>query len=302
MRTGNVGLAAAGGLPRIGSAGTESHVLDVEVAGFQPLDVRVGGLRHHDRVGRPVLDVAQAASRGTVGNRVRTDDHRVAGLRAVGFRFARATKDRGRLLRQRHVVRAVPRLVKAVLGIQVVFAQERQDQHPPTVLRLAVLVGNEGGREAAVLLMVSLHRQSDAFQVPGTLRDPGRLSRRLDRRQQKGEERAKNVNANEEENKKKTIPQRAPTQVQPGRASTSRHNAAGRWHGHRLATVCAGASPAGAFIRHVSRSAAIRTGDLHRHEKTPAGRDRPVLYYIAPSPARQRHPPVQLLASARMAG
>ena len=41
-------------------------------------------LGHHDRVREPVLDVAQAARRGPVGNRVRTDEHGVIRLRAVG--------------------------------------------------------------------------------------------------------------------------------------------------------------------------------------------------------------------------
>ena len=114
---------------------------------------------------RPVLDVTHAASRRTIGNRVRANDHCVARLPRIGCRITGATIDFGHLIVQCLVVRAVPRLVEAVLGVQVFFVQEGQDQHSPTVLGLAVFVRNEGRRETAMLLMVSVHRQADLFQV-----------------------------------------------------------------------------------------------------------------------------------------
>ena len=58
---------------------------------------------------------------------------------------------------------------KPIFAIQGFLPKKRQDQHTPTVLGLAVLVGDEGRREAPVLLMVLLHRQPDLLQVLDTL-------------------------------------------------------------------------------------------------------------------------------------
>ena len=74
-------------------------------------------LGHHDRVREPVLDVARAARRGTIGNRVRTNQHGVTRLRASESTLGGTTVDPRHLLGQRLVVRAIPRLVESVLGV-----------------------------------------------------------------------------------------------------------------------------------------------------------------------------------------
>ena len=65
---------------------------------------------------------------------------------------------RHRLRSQFAVVGTVPRLVEPILVVQRLLVHERQDQHPPTVHRLAVFIGDVRWRKRAINVVVIVKR------------------------------------------------------------------------------------------------------------------------------------------------
>ena len=77
-----------------------------------------------------------------------------------------ATKDIRSPLEQQGIARPVPGLVEAVFGVQFFFAQERQNQNPPTVPRLAIRPVHECWRKRLVLVVVVVKCEADLLEIP----------------------------------------------------------------------------------------------------------------------------------------
>ena len=91
--------------------------------------------------------MSSGVGRGAVGDAVRSDEHGVTGLRAAGPRLARTTVDPGICWASAALCGLSHGSSKRYCAVKALSLQVRQDQHPPTVHRLAVLVGDEGGRK-----------------------------------------------------------------------------------------------------------------------------------------------------------
>ena len=63
---------------------------------------------------------------------------------------------------------------------------EWQQLDPPAADDVAALVGNGGGRQMAVSVMIVVHRNGDLFQIVRTLSPPSGFARRLNGRQEQG--------------------------------------------------------------------------------------------------------------------
>src|SRR5262249_28013999 len=77
----------------------------------------------------------------------------------------------------------IPGLIEPVFIVQVLLLDEWQNQHSPTVHRLAIRVGNECGRKGAKSRFVLLQCQHDITKVVRALGPSRRPTRRLKRRQ-----------------------------------------------------------------------------------------------------------------------
>lgn len=73
-------------------------------------------------------------------------------------------KHLGHSAQQPRIPWAIPRLREIVLAVQPALVDVRQNQHAPTVDRVARGIGHIGGREAAERLVIVVQRQSQLVQ------------------------------------------------------------------------------------------------------------------------------------------
>jgi hypothetical protein len=78
----------------------------------------------------------------------------------------------GKLVEQRQVVGAVPRLVEMECGVEILLIQERQDQHPPTRKGSALAVGHVDRRKGAILHLILFQGEADLAEVVLALDKP----------------------------------------------------------------------------------------------------------------------------------
>ena len=62
-------------------------------------------------------------------------------------------------------MRAVPRFVQVEVLVEFFLLQVGQQKDAPTVERLPRRIAHGGGREAAVILVIAVHRQDDLFEI-----------------------------------------------------------------------------------------------------------------------------------------
>ena len=132
----------AGGVDR------HRHLVDVEVAGFHPVDAAVGDFDEEDGVGEAVEDVGVSEKRIRTSPRgLRSGDYDITRLCvAIGIFVSRTTETFKNIVVQFAVVGAIPRFVEAVLVMYRFLFEIRQKENTPTVQRFAAGVGDEGWR------------------------------------------------------------------------------------------------------------------------------------------------------------
>ena len=158
-----------------------AHLGCVKVAGFGPMNSRIGHLDDQERFTQSVGDVYLAHRLPAIAGRTGTENPDVAGvlrcLAAVPFRPARERRN-ALAIQQRKIVRTVPWLVAMELPVDIYAIQIRQQQHPPTIQRPAVLVGHVGRRITAMGAMVHVEGFGDIRQLVATSRADGFLGPR----------------------------------------------------------------------------------------------------------------------------
>ncbi len=158
----------------------DRHFLERQVLRLFPTHAAAGSLDQQDHPLPLLRQVAplhrRAASPGGLWANNGEETGCVGRERLPPARIARTTEvttpQRGiepRVLRHRHrtVVGAVPRLRKLVLTVQLGAVEVRKQERPPAMRGLPAGIGHVRRGKAAVLLVVFMQRQRQAFQVVG---------------------------------------------------------------------------------------------------------------------------------------